>query len=149
MLLGHIGLGFAGKSIESKMPLWTLLLAAMVPDLMSAIFVILRLKDESVFWSHSLFMTLVYCLISVLVIFLIYHSISSALMFAGLIFSHWVCDFISWPLEVIGLNYGINLFSKNSAYGLGLYKSIPGALICEFSLLVLGLCLYIFKRLKK
>jgi hypothetical protein len=148
MFLGHIGLGFAGKSVEEKMPSWLLIVAVMVPDLMSALFGIFGLKDKSVFLSHSLLMTLVFCLISAQVIFLIYHSFSAVLLFSGLILSHWICDFISWPLEVLGINYGINIFSANSAYGLGLYKTIPGALISEFSLLALGLGLYIFKRRK-
>ena len=148
MLLGHIGIGLAGKSVERQMPLWALIIAVMVPDLMSALFGIFGLKDETAFWSHSLLMTLVFCLISALIIYLIYHRFSAVLIFSGLILSHWICDFISWPLEVIGFNYGINIFSENSAYGLGLYKTIPGALISEFTLLLLGLGLYIFRRLK-
>jgi len=148
MLLGHIGIGFAGKSIEKKMPLWLLIIAVMIPDFMSAVFVLLPINDETGFWSHSLLMTLVFCFISAIIIYLIYFSFSAVLMFSGLIFSHWLCDFISWPLEIVGLSNGINLFSAKTAYGLGLYKTLPGALICELSLLVLGLGLYIFKGLK-
>lgn len=148
MFLGHIGIAFAGKSVEKKLPVWALVVAVMVPDIMSAFFGIIRMNDESVFWSHSLFMTLVFCIVSACILYPIYRRISSVLMFSGLILSHWVCDFISWPLEAAGIYNRITLFSVNSAYGLGLYKNLPRALVFEFSLLALGLGLYIYKRHK-
>ena len=146
MFLGHIGIAFAGKSVEKKIPLWALIIAVMVPDLISAFFGIIGLKDESAFWSHSLFMTLVFCFISAIIIYLIYRRFSAVLLFSGLVLSHWICDFISWPLEAIGLRNGISLFSENPTYGLGLYKTLPGALISEFLLLALGLSVYIFRK---
>jgi len=143
MLLGHIGIGFAGKTIGKKMPLWLLLIAVMIPDLMSFFFILIGLADETGFWSHSLLMTTAFSAISSVIIFIIYRHFYEVLVFCGLIYSHWLCDYISWPLEVIGMSNGINIFSAKKTYGLGLYQTLPGALLCEFTLLFLGIGLYI------
>jgi hypothetical protein len=148
MLLGHIGLGLAGKSASRKMPIWTALIAVMLPDIVSALFQILRVPDESMFWSHSLLMTLVYAIVSAVVIYIIYKNIFDTLLFAALVLSHWVCDFISWPLEVIGMSNGIQFFSPTETFGLGLYRKIPGALISELLLLAFGIGLLVLRNRK-
>lgn len=142
MLLGHIGIGFAGKALGKKMPLWLLLIAVMVPDLTSLVYGVFGLSDETGFWSHSLLMTTVYTVVSAIILFLIYRRRTESLVFSGLVYSHWICDFISWPLEAIGLSHGISFFTPDQAFGLGLYKTMVPALICEFVLLSIGIGIY-------
>jgi hypothetical protein len=149
MLLGHIGIGFASKALQKKLPFWTLFIAVLLPDLMSAVFGLIGIGDESAFWSHSLLMTCVFALLAGVIIFIIYRKPKPALFFSALVLSHWVCDLISWPLEAIGIYNRIHIFSRKYTYGLGLYKTLAGALVCEFVLLGTGIALYIRSRQKQ
>ena len=146
MLLGHFGIGFAGKTLTKEMPLWVLFIAVMIPDLMSLVFSLAGISDEGAFLSHSLLMTLVFAAFSAVVIFLVFRCLFDVLLFCGLIFTHWICDWIAWPMEAIDQYHGISLFVPEKTFGLGLYKTMAGALLCEFLLFFAGMGLYLYSR---
>jgi len=51
-------------------------------------------------------------------------------------------------LEAVGISNKISIFSSTKTYGLGLYKTIPSALITEIVLLGIGIYLFVFFRIK-
>ena len=113
--LAHIGIGFATKRLAPQIPLWALLLSAMFIDLLSFIFLF------AIWISHGLFMSVIWTIIAMLITALITIRINSkneqgktnksiswnminlhtTLTVGLLVFSHWVLDFIGWPMSVI------------------------------------------------
>lgn len=108
---GHFGVGLALKPAAPKVPLVILLIATVLLDLLSFGFLasgleetnqthfdltsgITLLKPGSLGWSHGLFMSLVWSTMAAVITFLIFKQKRGALIVSGLVFSHWVLDFI-------------------------------------------------------
>ncbi|MBD3404522.1 MAG: hypothetical protein GF411_00125 [Candidatus Lokiarchaeota archaeon] len=70
-------------------------------------------------------------------------------LYVGLIvFSHWILDFIGWPMSVFNSAYdGVPLFlSDIPAVGLGVYSTWIGAIGMDFGVLILGILVYLYTR---
>ena len=68
-----------------------------------------------------------------------------------LVFSHWVLDFIGWPMTAFdpSSNYKVPLFFSDSpAIGLGVYSTKFGALFMDIGVFVVGLVFYIIWLVK-
>lgn len=67
-----------------------------------------------------------------------------------LVLSHWVLDFIGWPMSVIDPNAtGVPLlFDDTVNIGLGVYSTWFGALLMDIGVFVVGLAVY-FHYVKK
>lgn len=157
--LGHIGFGFAAKHIVPKIHLVVLLIASELIDLLWAIFYFTGIDRGSVSidsspWSHSLFMSVIWSVLAAVVATLIYHDRRSGLVIGLLVFSHWVIDFITHPMGAIfggkPLPPDLPLFFNGSPkVGLGLYNhSFAIAIISDMLMLVFGLAIYIWYRIK-
>ena len=153
---GHLGLGFAAKRVAPKAPLWTLLVATEVLDLLFFAFQAAGLEHMAVSttrsntglqiiepgwtpWSHGLFMSLVWSVLGAAVAYLFLKNRRSSIVIGLLIFSHWVLDFVV-HLQDLPL-----FFSGSPLLGLGLWGSGPGLIISgilEIVLLVGGIALY-------
>jgi membrane-bound metal-dependent hydrolase YbcI (DUF457 family) len=151
--LAHIGFGFASKQSVSKVPIVILVLAAELLDLLTIITSYFNLeKPGQAVWTHSLVMAIFWSLLAALIIKLIYRDTRSSVVVGLVVFSHWILDFITWPMTAIypNLTSGAPIFLNNSPLvGLGLYKSMTAAIITEITLPLLGIVLYIRYRIKR
>ena len=165
--LAHLGIGFVTKRFVPQIPLWVLLISSMVLDILSGIFIF------AIWITHGLFMSVIWSIIAVLITTLItFHlkpkkgqhkkenltiwslEISQVSMIIGLlVFSHWILDFIGWPMSIIDSNAtGVPLLFDDSVnIGLGVYSTWFGALLMDIGVFVMGLVVYIhyIKKIKK
>ena len=162
--LAHLGIGLATKRFAPQIPLWALLISSMVLDILS-FFLIL-----AIWITHGLFMSVVWSIIAMLVTALTTIRIKSnkgqdkienltiwraeilhiSVIIGLLVFSHWVLDFIGWPMNVILPNAtGVPLLFDDAVnIGLGVYSTWFGALLMDIGVFVVGLAVY-FHYLKK
>src|SRR3972149_2830182 len=160
---GHLAIAFVAKTTAPKAPLWILLVATEVLDLLSYGFHAIGIEDfgvshtdlnrgvtvlspASIPWSHGLFMSVVWSLVAAAIAFLIYRERRASSIIGLVVFSHWVLDFIVHPPELP------LLFSGSPTVGLGLWTSGPGLIvsgILEFGLLAGGIAIYIVTRKRK
>ena len=153
---GHFGVAFAAKSTKSTAPLWIMMIASELLDLLSFSFEAIGLerfaisrttlregvqiiKPGSIPWSHSLLMSVVWSTLAAGIVYLIYREEKTSLVVGLVVFSHWVLDFIVHPPDLY-------LLLKNSPQvGLGTWSSGPGliaSIALELLLLSGGVVLY-------
>jgi membrane-bound metal-dependent hydrolase YbcI (DUF457 family) len=151
MLVGHLAVGLAGKRVEPRLSLGTLVLGALLADLLWCVFMIagveqVRFKPglgaahyfEAVDlgWSHSLLMNAVWGgLLAAAYFARRRHSRGAGVLFAAVL-SHWVLDFAShrpdMPLAPAG----------SQRFGLGLWTSVPLTLVVEGGLWLGAILVY-------
>ncbi len=159
---GHIAIALAAKPAAPKVPLWVLLVASEIPDLLCFGLMaagieragvttmdlsqgLKQLIPASIPWSHGFFMSVIWSVAAAAIAFLFYRSRRTASAIGLLVFSHWVLDFIvhapDLPL----------LFGGSPLVGLGLWTSGPGLIISgilEVGLLAGGIAIYLVTRVK-
>ncbi|MFX1299211.1 MAG: hypothetical protein ACFFD2_30660 [Promethearchaeota archaeon] len=162
--LAHLGIGFATKRFAPQIPLWALLISSMVLDFLSGIFF------SAIWITHGLFMAIIWSIIAMLITVLITFHLKSkkgqekrekltiwsveilniSVIIGLVVFSHWILDFIGWPMSVIDPNAtGVPfLFNDAVNIGLGVYSTWFGALLMDIGVFLLGLVIY-FYYLKK
>jgi hypothetical protein len=160
---GHLGVGFAAKRVAPKAPLWVLLMASEVLDLLSFVFIaagierlgvttvdlsqgIQYLSPASVPWSHGLFMSVVWSVLAGAIAYLVYRDRRTGLVLGLVVFSHWVLDLIV-HLPDLPL-----LFEGSPVVGLALWGSGTGLVvsgILELALLAGGVAVYVVTRKQK
>jgi hypothetical protein len=151
MFFGHIAVGLAAKPVAPKAPLGVLLLSATAIDTLAGIFVITGIETtdasgtSSFPWSHGLFMAVVWAIVGAAIAFFLSRDRRVSIVIGFVVFSHWLLDFISHPM---GLGRDLPpdlplLFEGSPKVGLGLYNSIPAALITEFGLFIAGVVIYL------
>ncbi|MHA2183291.1 MAG: hypothetical protein ACXAAH_17880 [Promethearchaeota archaeon] len=165
--LAHIGIGFAAKRFFPNLPLWSLLISVMAIDLLVSIFFF------ATWITHGLFMSVIWSIVAMLITALITMYQNSKIEQSGtrksinlnmvnikntfviglLVFSHWVLDFIGWPMSAIDPNAtGVPLIFDDAVnIGLGVYSTWTGALLMDIGVFVIGLGLYVYylKKVKK
>jgi len=165
--LAHIGIGLAAKRFAPQIPLWALLISAMFIDILAFMFLF------ATWISHGLFMSVIWSIIATLITALITKRLNSkneqnkitktpswsreslriTIIIGFLVFTHWVLDFIGWPMSVIDPNAtGVPiLFDDNVNIGLGVYSTWFGALLMDIGVFVVGFAVYLHyvKRVKK
>lgn len=153
--LAHFGIGLAAKRFFPKIPLWALLVSAMAIDLLSFIFLF------ATWFSHGLFMAVVWSISATLITALVTSLLNSkkekeikvlytSMIIGILVFSHWILDFIGWPMTVINPDLtGVPiLFDDSVTIGLGVYSTWIGALTMDIGVFVIGLVIYLHYLLK-
>jgi branched-subunit amino acid transport protein len=151
--LAHPGFGFAAKRIAPKVPVGFLLFGSWVLDLFAIVFPLVGIdaNGSMPYWTHSLFMAAVWSLATAGITALITRSFRASLALGLVVLSHWVMDFISWPMSSIypNITSGVPLFIKGSPnVGLGLYQTIPGVVIGECISVLGGVVLYVTRLIK-
>jgi hypothetical protein len=156
---GHLALGFAAKSAAPKAPLWVLLVASEVLDLVCFGFVAIGIEKlgvshtdlargltvlapASIPWSHGLFMSIIWSVIAAAIAYAVYRDRRTVAIVGLVVSSHWALDFIV-HLPDLPL-----FFNGSPKLGFGLWGSGPGLIlsgILEFALLAGGMILY-FRR---
>lgn len=161
--IGHFAIAFSAKPAARKIPLWLLLMAAELLDLLYGLFKALHIETlgtnhidlshgitsvipANIPWSHGLFMAVIWSLASAMVSAFIFRERQAGIIIGLTVFSHWVLDFIvhspDLPL----------LFQSSLKVGLGLWTTGPGfiaSMVLEFCLLAGGIAFYIIMRKRK
>jgi hypothetical protein len=151
MFFGHIAVGLAAKPVAPKAPLGVLLVSATAIDTLSGVFALAGVEtidaagNSSIPWSHGLFMAVVWSIAGLGLAWLLLRDRRTATTLGLVVFSHWLLDFISHPM---GLGQELPpdlplLFEGSPKVGLGLYHSVPAALITEFGLFAAGIAVYL------
>ncbi len=144
---GHFAIAFAAKPLAPRLPLWLLLAATEILDLLTFGFMALGVErgapNPFLAWSHGLFMSIVWSAAAGAITFLIARDRKISLIFGLVVFSHWFFDFLSHPKDLP------LLFQGSPLVGLGLERSILVGLILELTLLGIGTAIYFVTRKKK
>lgn len=160
MLIGHIGVGLAAKKVDSRIPLWVLLVAALFVDLINCFFLfagveIVRvapgftrwvpLELVSIPYSHSLAMGTAWAIVFSAGAFVLIRQkqmeqgMKAVILLGALVFVHFFCDALVHVKD-------LTLWPGSVKLGLGLwnYPVISNAI--EITLFAGGLALYLQAR---
>jgi membrane-bound metal-dependent hydrolase YbcI (DUF457 family) len=152
MFIGHLAVGFAGKRATPRVPLWTLLLAAELPDVLWCVFLLVGIEHMRIQpgitkvnpldlydfpWSHSLLMDAVWGGVIGGIYYLWRRYARGAWLLFAAVLSHWLLDFASHRPDM-PLAPGVHRY-----FGLGLWNSVIGTLAVEGLLWVVGVFLYL------
>ncbi len=159
---GHLAIAMAAKPSVPKIPLLALLAASEALDILCFAFSAMGIENlgqsatdlargvqvivpGSIAWSHGLFMSVVWSAAAFTIAYLIYRDYRHGLVLGGVVFSHWLLDFIVHPADLP------LLFSGSPRVGLGLWTSPTGLVISavlEIALLGAGGTIYFLTRRK-
>lgn len=115
---GHLAIGFVAKKFTPQTPIWILLLATLLIDLLYGFFSLFGLDTHDFApWSHSFMMALVWSALTFLLTLIITKKHRVSLVLGLLVFSHWFLDFLVWnnlpvafdPTKLTGLGFYTNL----------------------------------------
>jgi len=110
MFIGHYGLGLASRKIKESPSLALLFIAAQLLDLLWPVFVLLGIETLQIEtgntkltplnfisypYSHSLLISIFWGFLLGLIYFFITKNRKGSILLFGLVFSHWILDFIT------------------------------------------------------
>jgi hypothetical protein len=151
LLVGHIGVGLLGKSLEPKLSLGTLVFATVLADLLWCVLLFAGVESAQLRpgkgavnylasvefpFSHSLLMTLVWGVIFGALYFWKRRYVRGAVVVFGAVLSHWVLDFIAHKPDLLLAP------TTQKYFGLGLWNSVGGTILVEGGLWILAIILY-------
>jgi membrane-bound metal-dependent hydrolase YbcI (DUF457 family) len=151
MLIGHFAVGLAAKRVAPKVSVGTLVLAAVVADLLFWLFILLGIEHVRVQpgitatnaldlydipISHSLLMDTLWAALLGAAYFFRHRYPRGAWVVFIAVLSHWLLDFVSHRADM-PLAPGMHTY-----FGLGLYNSRRGIFIVEGLLWVFGVIIY-------
>ena len=152
--LTHLAIGLASKKITPRISVWILVFCAYLIDILFIIFTIVGLEqftlpDQVITapWSHSLFMAIIWSVLTTLITLQFLHESRTSIIIGLLVFSHWIIDFISQPMTYVFPNSASPLlhpFGGAASIGLGIWSTEIGVLLGEFGSLIIGITIYLF-----
>jgi hypothetical protein len=153
MLVGHVAVGFAAKPLTPRTSLGTLVLAALLVDLLWGVFMIVGIEHVQfvtrgptlmtsvgiydISYSHSLAATAIWGALFAAACLLRTRDRRAAWIVFAAVLSHWLLDWISHGRDM-SLAPGIHRY-----YGLGLWNSIGATLLVEGLFWALAVAIYI------
>ena len=152
MFVGHFGVGFGAKHFAPNASAGTLVLGAMLADVLGFAFIAFGIEHISIqpgitrldalnlydfAWSHSLLMDVVWAALLADGYFLFRRYARGAWIIFAAVLSHWVLDWLSHRPDM-ALAPGVHRY-----FGLGLYNSPLGLLIVEGGIWLVGIALYL------
>src|SRR5687768_4027561 len=158
MLAGHFALAAIVKSRQTQLPLWSLMLATSLLDVLflalyfagieKMVPVILRIDGRADYyggmvgmyidWSHSLVSAIGISLIAAIVTMLFWGR-RNGLIIGAVVFSHWLLDFVVHRADLAILPGNANDLPR---VGLGLWQWPWLAALIELALVLLGAYMY-------
>lgn len=154
--LTHLGVGFAAKAAYPRVPLWVFLVSAYFIDIVWGAFYFAGLDfgpetGRVSPWSHGLLMAVVWTAVAGGVAWRVKGDRKTALLIAGVVFSHWIVDFIAKPMTYSFPNdVGVPLlFEGSPVIGLGWWGTRMGQYIGEYAPLVAGIAVYFWAKRKR
>jgi membrane-bound metal-dependent hydrolase YbcI (DUF457 family) len=151
MFIGHFAAGFGAKKIDTRPSLGTLFIAAQLIDLLWPVFLLLGLEKVKVDpgntaftpldfiyypFTHSLLGVLIWALLLSVVYFALRRNRKGAVVLGGLVVSHWLLDLLTHRPDLALVPW------VDIKVGLGLWNSVPLALIVESALFFGGVYIY-------
>ena len=152
MFIGHFAVGLGAKKVAPKVSLGTMFMAAQFVDLLWPLFLLLGWEHARInpgntvvtpldFYdypiTHSLIGAILWSCAFGAVYFAIRRNFRNALIGGGVVFSHWILDFVTHRPDLpLGLG-------GNTYFGLGLWNSLVGTIVIEVGLFALGIALYL------
>lgn len=152
MFLGHFAMSLAAKKPAPQVSLGTLFIAAQLIDLLWPLFLLLGIEHASIDignttvtplnfydypFTHSLAGVLLWSCAFGLIHYAARRDTRNALILGGVVLSHWILDLMTHRPDLP------LWFSGGPYVGLGLWNSLPGTVIVEAGLFILGVYLYI------
>ncbi len=141
---GHFAIALAAKPVAPKLPLWSLLVASEILDLLCFGFMAIGIErgapNPLLTWSHGLFMSVIWSAVAGVISYLFSRDHKISIVFGLVGFSHWVLDFISHAHDLP------LFFTGSPEVGLGLESSITVGVIVELSMLAVGMAIYLRAR---
>jgi hypothetical protein len=152
MHVGHFAAGFIGKRIEPQLSVGTLVLASVLADLLSGLFVFVGLEEVNlttgrgaanyfepinIALSHSLLALVLWGALFGGAYFAWRRNLRGAILIFALVVAHWFLDVIAHK-PVMPLAPGTTW-----KFGLGLWTNIPATLVVEGGLWVLAVVFYL------
>jgi membrane-bound metal-dependent hydrolase YbcI (DUF457 family) len=152
MFIGHFGVGFGAKKIDTKPSLGTFFLAAQFADLLWPFLLILGIEKVEIKpgisamnpldfvhypFTHSLLFIIIWGVLFGAVYFFFKKNIKSAILLGVLVVSHWVLDLIVHIPD-------LPLFPGSAVkVGFGLWNSIAATVIVEGLIFIVGIYFYL------
>jgi len=152
MLVGHIAVGLAAKRVTPRVSLGTLVLAALLPDLLWCIFLLAGIEHVEIkpgrgavnylaasdmALSHSLLMNAAWAALLVAAYFFARHYARGAWMLFAAAMSHWLLDFVAHRPDM-ALAPGVHRY-----FGLALWNSVAATVIVEGGMWVAAVIVYV------
>jgi hypothetical protein len=152
MFIGHYALALGSKKISLTIKLGTAILAVQFLDLLWPVFTLMGWEKFSIEpgntkitplnfefypYTHSLLGSMVLALLFALVYFSLKKDFITSFVYALLVFSHWVLDFITHRPD-LPLTY-----TSSEKVGLGLWNYPEAAIILESFFYITGVYLYL------
>jgi hypothetical protein len=152
VLVGHCAVALAGKRVEPRLSLGTLMAAAVLADLLGFVFILLGIEHwtiqtgraginavdlDNVAWSHGLFPNVLWAALFGGGYYLWRRWERGAWILFAAVLSHWLLDFASHRPDM-SLGPGFS-----ARYGLGLWTSVPATLLVEGTLWLIALVVYV------
>jgi hypothetical protein len=148
MFTGHYSFSFAGKSVDKRIPLWTLFLAVQWIDVMWSIFVLLGIEKVRIVpgitasnaldlyympYTHSLLGVLCWSALAYVVCQMApgLRGVRTGLILAAAVFSHWILDLIVHRPDLA-------LYDSVGKMGFGLWNYRAAAFALEMAVLFGG-----------
>jgi membrane-bound metal-dependent hydrolase YbcI (DUF457 family) len=152
MFIGHFAVAFAAKRAAPTVSLGTLFIACEFVDLLWPVFLLAGIETvaiapgvtrftpldfQSYPWSHSLFMVVVWAVVFGAVFFARRRQWLSAAVLALVVLSHWFLDLVVHRPD-------LPLAPRSDVkVGFGVWDSVPGTLLLEGALFVIGVRFYL------
>ena len=153
--LAHASVGLLAKTVTPKAPLWALIVATEVPDILFYVFEAMGLEHQAVTsvnflkgttylspalfpWSHGLMMCVLWSLIVGLICRIFIKDMRTCVVVGLMLFSHWILDALAYSNIPIGLD-------GSQLIGLGLINTGIGMFIgigIEIFLILGGIIIY-------
>jgi len=151
MFIGHYGVAMSAGKAGSSFKLGTAILAAQLLDLLWPLFTIAGIESFSIVpgdtkltplrfdhypYTHSLAGSLVIAFLFGLLYYCIRKKLRLAIVYAVLVFSHWVLDFITHKPDLAVS------FTSTHKLGLGLWNHPVAAIFVEGIIFIAGVYIY-------
>lgn len=151
MFIGHFGISLAAKKAAPKVSLATLFLATQFVDILWPFFLVFHIETVAITpgytkmnafeflhypYTHSLFMGLVWGIITALIYFLLKKDVRGAIVIGLCVLSHWFLDLVVHTADLPITPFG------DSKVGLGLWNHVAATLIVESIIFFGGLFIY-------
>jgi membrane-bound metal-dependent hydrolase YbcI (DUF457 family) len=160
--IGHLAPALVAKSTARTVPIWVLLVASEVNDILSVVFSATGIEPKVVItsmdfdqgvrymspvsspWSHGLFMSIVWTVIAAALAYLFFRDRYMSVLIGMVVLSHWALDFL--------MHSNLPLFFEKSPHvGLGLENTGTGFLfmtILDLLFLGTGVAIYFGARFR-
>ena len=150
MFIGHPATGFLTKRLSPQTSLGWLVLAPFFLDILWPLFLLAGIEHVRIDpgntaftpldfyhypWSHSLVMALVWSIVLGAVYRMTSKDSRGAWVVGGLVFSHWILDFVTHRPD-------LPLYPGGPMAGLGLWNSVIGTVVVEGAIFAAGVVIY-------